>query len=299
MQGMKDWDSLKIILTVARERGLSGAARHLNINHATVSRRIARAEADCGHLLFDRLPSGLVLTQAGQRFIEHAEIMEQEVLALDMTLAAWAQGARSLAVTVPPLMADINFSKDVSVFKADHPQVNISLLGDNKALNLHRREADVAIRVSDRPPESLWGRVIAKQRAAWFATQDFIHEYQDVLDGSSDRSIPYIEFTTWKSPKPKALEREYPNAKSVLTSDDMIAAISAVRAGIGMTRMPHFIGAGDVGLIRINQLPLESYPPIWILTHPDLKQNKIVRHFMTFMSDRFAGRKMKYWGSDQ
>ena len=100
-----DWDDLKFVLETARQGGLSGAARALGVNHATVARRIAAAEAALGVSLFDRRPSGYVPTRAGQDAVRTAEAFEVEHAALSRAVAARdAALSGPLTVTAPHLL---------------------------------------------------------------------------------------------------------------------------------------------------------------------------------------------------
>lgn len=293
---MRDWDMLRYVLEIRREGGLSGAARSLNVTHATVSRQLAKAESDLGVILFNRLPTGLEATNAGRDVATHAEAVEAEVLALDLALTAHEdQATGPLRLTVPPLLFASGLAEDLTLFQHDNPGIELSLLGDNQILNLHRREADIAIRVSHDPAESLWGRVIARQTAAWFATPDFISSHAGGLAGG-DAAVPVISFTAWKTPIPAQVAALMPGAFVVLTSDDMVGAAALARAGMGMVRMPYFLGADDPRLVRVPGLPLVDYLPIWALTHPDLKRVPRVAHMMQFLAQRFSARQGIYDG---
>ena len=293
---MRDWDSLRFILAIAREGGLSGAARTLGVNHATVSRQLDRAEAAAGATLFTRLPTGLVPTDAGQMAVDRAAAVEAEIEALDLELASRGAGnAGRLVVTVPPLVAESGFGDDVARFHAAHPDVDLRVLGNNDLLNLHKREADVAIRVSHDPPESLWGRVVARQRAGWFAAPDLLKRLGPLEKADS---VPVISFTAWAEPVPKSLKSELPNTRIVAESDDMVSAAALVRAGLGITRMPHFLGATDPGLHRVPGLALVDYLPIWCLTHPDLRRVQRIADFMSVVAEGFTARRALYLGTD-
>lgn len=63
------WDDLQAFLAVARAGRLTAAARRLGIEHTTLSRRIARLEADLGLPLFDRGPTGYDLTLDGHSLV--------------------------------------------------------------------------------------------------------------------------------------------------------------------------------------------------------------------------------------
>ncbi|MBV1867678.1 MAG: LysR family transcriptional regulator [Marinosulfonomonas sp.] len=295
---MQNWDSLKYILSVAREGGLSGAARALGVNHATVSRQISRAEQESGQRFFDRLPGGLTLTDAGKRVVAHAELMEAEFLNLNLGLAAESEENATLEITAPPMIANEAFARDVADFQKENPRVEISLFGDNRLFNLYRREADVAIRVSREPPESLWGRIISRQHSGWYASSDYLEKHAAVLAGKSADALPYVMFSGWAGIAPKPLETLFPSATPALICDDMFAAISVARAGMAMVRMPVFVGQGDAKLVRVAQIPLVEYAPIWVLTHPELRKAPAVRAFMSFIADRFQNRRSDFLGPE-
>nr|WP_319250437.1 LysR family transcriptional regulator [uncultured Celeribacter sp.] len=298
---MTDWDSLRYILAVAREGGLSGAARILGVNHATVSRQLAKAEDAAGVRFFTRLASGLQPTEAGQVAIAHAEEVEARMVALDMALAARDETEEGeLKVTIPPLLAEDHFAEDLKTFKELHPAIDLQVLGATEVLNLHRREADVAIRVTQSPEESLWGRMMTAQRAGWFAAPDFISEYKDVLSGKApDRRLPYISFIAWQQSNPAGLFADMPNCHAAMRTDDMVTAMALARNGVGMVRTAHFLGDSDPGLVRVPGMHLTDHVPIWVLTHPDLRHVPRVTEFMRFIAARFTARRGLYMGPDE
>ena len=298
---MTDWDSLRYILAVAREGGLSGAARVLGVNHATVSRQLAKAEDAAGVRFFTRLASGLQPTEAGQVAINHAEEVEARMVALDMALAARDETEEGeLRITIPPLLADDHFAEDLKEFKALHPAIDLSIVGSTEVLNLHRREADVAIRVTRSPEESLWGRMMTAQRAGWFASPDFVERHAETLAGrGKDRQLPYVSFTAWAQNCPSALFAEMPNCTVAVRTDDMVSAMALARQGVGMVRASHFLGHADAGLVRVPGLELTDHIPIWVLTHPDLRHVPRVTEFMRFIAGRFSARRALYMGPDE
>ncbi|WP_460273282.1 LysR family transcriptional regulator [Celeribacter sp. ULVN23_4] len=298
---MTDWDSLRYILAVAREGGLSGAARILGVNHATVSRQLAKAEDAAGVRFFTRLASGLQPTEAGQVAIAHAEEVEARMVALDMALAARDETEEGeLKITIPPLMAEDHFAEDVIEFKKLHPGIDVQLLGATEVLNLHRREADVAIRVTQSPEESLWGRMVTPQRAGWFASPAFIEEYKHVLDRTdTETALPYIAFSTWFSSASAGIFSELPPCKAAIKTDDMVSAMAFARQGLGMVRTSHLLGHSDPALERVPGIALSDHTPIWVLTHPDLRHVPRVTEFMRFIAGRFTARRALYMGPDK
>ncbi|QDC10184.1 LysR family transcriptional regulator [Oceanicola sp. D3] len=290
---MLEWNDLRLVLELARAGSLSGAARVLGVNHGTVSRQLARLEARAGRRFFERLPDGVQPTPEGAATAARAEVMEAEAIALDLELAARAEKGGVLRVTVPPLVADARFAEDIALWRAENPLVELHILGDNRILDLHRREADVAIRVSHAPAESLWGRKIADQRAGLYASPGFITGYRAALTGEGP--LPVVGFTAWKEPVARSIRARFPNAVLATLCDDMMAAVSLVKQGIGLTRMPCFM-EGE-GLVRVPGTPLEPYMPIWALTHPELRHAPLVAGFLRYIARRFSDRAAHYAGA--
>ena len=75
-----NWDNLRLFLSVARAQSAQEAARRLDLDHSTVTRRLHRLEKELGAQLFERTPAGHVLTTAGHRLLEHVEAIESSVV---------------------------------------------------------------------------------------------------------------------------------------------------------------------------------------------------------------------------
>lgn len=279
---MQDWDVFRYVLAIQRNGGLSGAARVLGVTHATVSRQLARAEEMLGAKLFDRMPAGLTATTAGRAVINRAEAAEAELIALDLSLMDQEKGA--LSITAPPLMMRAHLAGDLCDFKAAHPGIDLTIRADNRVFNLHRREADIAIRVSRKPAESLWGRKAVAQEAGYFGSGKLLANF-DLQ--AKDTPIPIISFDRWSAPIPKDISARYHNAFIAATCDDMMAGMELVKAGLGLTRIPFFIARYEPELILIEDLPITGYGPVWLLTHPDLRRTPIVQLAMRFLASRF------------
>ncbi|MCL5777237.1 LysR family transcriptional regulator [Limibaculum sp. FT325] len=180
---MTDWDDLRFVLAAAREGGFSGAARALGVNHATVSRRIAGLEARLGVRLFDRLPRGIVPTAAGERALETARRAEAEMLGLAQDLAGRDRAlAGPLTVTAPQLLIAVHLAGVFAAYGARHPGVELTVNASNVPLNLHRREADVAIRVSNAPEDTLVGRRASGQRRAFYLARGYLDAHRAAIE---------------------------------------------------------------------------------------------------------------------
>lgn len=278
---MHNWDDLKFVMETARHGGTSGAARALGVNHATVARRIAAAEASLGTRLFERLPSGYVPTEAGWEAVRAAESMSDLERGLDRTIAARDTAIRGpLKVTAPELLIKRILSPIFADFIDAHPEIALSLVATNETVNLAQRDADVAIRFAKSPPDTLVGTQLFEQKGAVYASHALL-----ARDEGGEAPLDWIRFAHWPGP-PEAIKAARPNLRTRLTVDDMAAAVGAVRAGIGATRMACFLGDSDPALARVPGLPLFPQIPLWVLTHADLRQVPRVRAFTGFVTQR-------------
>ncbi|WP_424983603.1 LysR family transcriptional regulator [Maritalea sp. S77] len=289
-----DWDILRLVLAIDRHGGVAGAARHMGVTHATISRRLARAEADAQIVFFERLPAGLRLTAAGQVVLDHARRVEPEFHALERHLVVHEEGmSGAIRLTIPPALLDARLSQSLAIFAHDNPSVLLEFVGDNSLLNLHQREADLAIRVTRKPPETLWGRKLTGQQAGFYASADWLA--QSALGaGDLTSDVPIISFHSWPEAIPKKLREQCPNVRVAARSEDMIAALQLVKAGAGLTRMPKVLGEAHPELQHVAALGWESYMPIWMLIHPELRKAKRIESLMKHLAVHFEQNRHCY-----
>ncbi|MBW6425963.1 LysR family transcriptional regulator [Rhizobium sp. XQZ8] len=295
---MIDWDDVRYFLAAARGGSVRAAAKSLGVNHATVLRRIAQLEERLGTQMFEKLPSGYRLTAAGEEVLEFANQMEASSHQLETRVLGRDQSVRGLLrVTLPPFLATHLLMPDIAEFSRLYPDIEMELASTGEVVNLTNREADVAIRmVADRKtlplnlhalkgPDLLAGIYMSRDRlAGWRAgAKDPIRPI--VL---SDQALP-----AW------AAEGEVRATGVPFRTPDADAQIAATRQGIGMTRLPCFVGDADQLLERVPGIALKSSATIWILTQGETRKTKRVRLFIEFISHRLvmytpllAGRSM-------
>ena len=145
---MIDWDDVRYFLAVAHGGSVRAAAERLGVNHATVLRRIAQLEERLGAQMFEKLPSGYRLTEAGEEVLEFAEQMEVSSNRLETRIFGRDQSVRGLLrVTLAPTLATHLLMPDFAEFARLHPDIEMEILSSGELANLTNREADVAIRV--------------------------------------------------------------------------------------------------------------------------------------------------------
>ncbi|WP_108885515.1 LysR family transcriptional regulator [Pseudoprimorskyibacter insulae] len=270
-----NWDDLKAVLFLVRHGTLAAAGSALGVAYTTVARRVERMEKAVGTPLFERLTDGYRVTEAGREVAYHAEQMEQQHIALERRLAGQDQHLRgSLTVTAPQLLIAACLAKPIGAFADAHPDVDLTIRATNDLLDLNRREADLAIRVSNDPGDTLTGLRLAEQAQASFATPDLANR----IAADPAACVEWVMHVSAKGP-PKPSLASHPNARVKLWLDDMVAILGAAQAGLGVVRLPMFLGRSTPGLVQVPILPPQPYIPIWCVAHRDVWKGGKVRAF--------------------
>lgn len=285
-----NWEDYRAVLHLVREKSLGGAAQRLGCNYTTIARRIARAENALNQELFEKLPSGYTATELAYKIAEQAEKMEEasnQFLRYASSLEGELSG--SLTITSPQLLVAYYLSPVLKEFNHKHPNVEIKIKATNELLNLNQREADLAIRITNKPDENLVGQRLTEQRTSIFATDEIATN----IENDPDMPLNWIWFEHWDNVPEKALQsRSVPNPKYVF--DDMSAVIGAAQAGLGIVRLPLFLGRHTHGLRQVNLIEPQPYVDIWSLSHADMKDAPKVRAFKDILIPFFKSKRLEF-----
>ena len=284
-----DWDNLRIFLALAREKSVRAAATMLGVSHSTVSRRIDGFEHDLGVRLFERLPEGYVLTPFGEDMMQTARRLEDAVNGLERRVLG--QDARlrgDLRVTMPDLLAAKLLMPDLVAFGERYPDINMEVAISYTPFDLGRREADVAIRITREPPETLVGRKVITYARATYASVDYLARHDPE---HAPESVTWIGWDD-RSRHPRWVrESSFPNAAVRGRLNNAMVQLAAAKAGMGLAMLPCFMGDTETDLRRVPPGHPEPAWDIWILTHEDLRATARVRAFMDFMAEAFLSHR--------
>ncbi|MGQ9370232.1 LysR family transcriptional regulator [Azospirillum sp. ST 5-10] len=288
MNERDDWDDLRHLLAVARHGSLSAAARALGVNHSTVLRRITALEEAMGVRLFDRLPGGYALTAAGDEMHRVAQKVEEDLAAANRRLSGRdAQIGGVLRVTTVDIVALHVLPRHLAAFGRRHPELRIDLMIAEASLSLTRREADVAIRSTNRPPENLVGRAVSGLAFAVYGAAPYLEGAAPAAEPADhawvvlDESFDHTALGRWH-------KKTVPDERIGLRVNSVAAAVEAVRAGAGLGLLPCGLADRDPLMRRLGAPVAEVATRIWLLTHEDLRQMGRVRAFLDAMADAFA-----------
>ncbi|MGX5733165.1 LysR family transcriptional regulator [Bosea thiooxidans] len=284
------WDDFRLIKAIADKRALPAAAAALGINHSTVFRRLGQIEEALGVRLFERHRSGYVATPAGEEMVQLAARVDDDINAFSRKLAGQeiTPAGELRVATNDTLVVDL-LTPLFAQFLAQCPDIRLDILIGNRAANLSKRDADVAIRATDNPPETLIGRKPA--RIAWALygrAADFPDTEPPPIEALWQRRWISMgeEFAVMNAVRYVALH--VAPERVAYKVNTVLGLAEAVEAGIGIGFLPCFIGDTRPGLTRLAPPDPTLGTDLWLLTHPDMRHTPRVRLFLDFLATEVA-----------
>jgi DNA-binding transcriptional LysR family regulator len=285
------WDEFRLVRAIAEARSLAGAADTLGINHSTVFRRLGALEKAMGARLFERSRTGYAPTAAGEKMVDLANRISEEIVDLERKITGQdLRPSGDLRVTTNDTLLVHLLSEIFAGFRRTYPEINLDIVVANEALNLSKRDADIAVRATDRPPESLIGRRLAGIRWGIFAPSAEAPKNFDPMDARRYRWIGLSDGIGGPKPARWLLDHAGPE-QVVYRLNTVLGLAEAVGAGAGFALIPCFIGAAAPGVTRIGFPNPEIEHGLWLLTHPDLKNSARVRAFMDYAAQEIGKRR--------
>jgi DNA-binding transcriptional LysR family regulator len=276
---MFDWENIRYFLAVARIGTLSGAARSLKVDHATVSRRLSALESEIETRLIERHPRTCKLTSIGQRVFEVAQGMEESAYAVERLLdASRTPLSGKVTLSAPPVLVANYLVKHVADFRRANPGVQLSVTCEARQVSLSRREADVVVRLS-RPEEPT--SVVRKLGSASFslyASKDYPH-----LHNPSAWEFIAYDAGFVGVPQQKWLMSVAGKRAIACEIGEINGHLVAARAGAGVAGLPDFLAENDPTLQRLAHEGKPFSRDIWMAVHRDLRGAPQIRAVMDFL----------------
>jgi DNA-binding transcriptional LysR family regulator len=241
-------------------------------------------EAALGVRLFERLPTGYVLTATGEELAAAAREMDATVAAVERRVIG---RDRALSGTIRVATADTLalsiLPGALASFRALHPEVDIELTTSTAMVSLSKRDADLAVRPTDQPPETLVGRRIADIAFAPYASPAYLGRTPARRDLARhtwiapDDSLAGTVVARW-------MRAHVEGARVALRADTYTCLREAAVAGVGVAALPCYLGDVHPGLTRVRGVLTGLRTQLWILVHEDLRATARIRALSEHLS---------------
>jgi DNA-binding transcriptional LysR family regulator len=278
-----NWEDVRVFVALARYGNLSAAARALNVNHATISRRVSSLEAALGEKLVERRPDGYVLTPAGTRALASANDMETAAATLGRG-GADDKPKGLVRVNAPPTLTQVILVPRLARLAAQHSGLDIDVSSEFRNVSLERRETDIAL-CFGRPED---GDVIAKHLATvsfgFYASAQWRRRIEE---GAMPDFVGYDEVNAY-IPEAVWLMQHFPGARIAFRTNNQLSQAAAASAHAGVALLPHFVGRDYEG---IEPCPLQHKPPpreVWLVTRWQDRKNLPIRIVVDYLTQLYA-----------
>lgn len=268
LRTLANWDDYRFFTTLAQSGSVRASADRLGVNASTVTRRLDGLEGRLGVKLFVRSHAGLELTADGSQLFSRLEPLAADLGDLEATFSGWGEEvAGTVRITLPDVLAVV-LMPELAPFAAEHPDVRLEFIPNYRELDLARGEADMAIRVTNQPPESLIGRQLGESRLGVYGSRSYLASRDPV---ANPQDVLWIESGIESIRAPAFKKRYFSKVPMGVRCNSVFLQQAAAAADMGITLLPCAVGDADPRLARVGALEALEAQPIWLLFHPDLR----------------------------
>jgi DNA-binding transcriptional LysR family regulator len=276
-----NWEDLRFLLAIRSSGTISGAARELAVDQATVSRRLQALEAALKVRLVDRLPKEARFTKVGADIVERVLEMQSKAFEIQRILTSSRNDRqREIAISAPPVLARHLLAPHLHELSIRLGAPKLTVLSEPHLASLARMEADLALRLTRGTDD---GEVVKKVGHMHFAL--YAHaSYPNISKPSDWEFIGYtrrqadFEHKRW-------LYQTIAKRRIICEVSDLSNQYEAACSGIGVAGLPRFLGDSDPRLVRLSTDEPMLELGIWIALHPDRRKDLLLRDTMNEITE--------------
>lgn len=260
---------LDVTLALVRGGTLASAGERLGVDASTVFRALQRIERGLGRPLFERSRSGYAATELATELAAHAEQVEAALEAARSSVdAAPSRISGTVRITTTDTILHGLVAPALHGLREAHPHLNFEMHTGNELASLTRRDADIAVRATKRPPQHLVGKNVGPIRVALYAARrGAVRSFAEVESGRADwiapdDALPEHPSVVWR-------RRRFPKAVPRYRVHSILSVLELVALGMGVGIVPLFLADGRKDVMRLTDPLDECETDLWLLTHPE------------------------------
>lgn len=275
-----DWNHIRAFHATATSGSLSAAARQLGLTQPTLSRQVAALEDALGVALFDRVGRKLVLSQTGAEMLERIGVMADAADLVAITASGRVQEiSGKVSISATDTYSAYILPEIIERIRSEAPQITIAIVASNELSNLHRRDADIAIRhvAPDRP--GLVGQHVRDTEAHFYASDDWIARNTLPLHCAdlAGAGLIALEDAARFAGYLQDIGIPVDPAGFRLIANSSVVVWEMVKRGMGVAPMLREIADRTPGVTRlVPEMPPISVP-VWLVTHAGMQSSPRVR----------------------
>jgi len=284
---MLDWSHLHTFHAVAETGSFSEAGRRLRLSQPTVSRQIAALEEALKSRLFVRRARGLAPTPAAEAILADVRRMDEAAMALGRHIVGAQEKAEgNVRVSTTEGLGVLWLIPELARFRRDHPRVTVEVVIDNQAVNLAKREADIALRLFRPQQPDLVARRLGSLGIGLYASRAYLAkrgEPKALADLAGMDIVGYDEGMT-NLPQARTLRAIEKSGAVVMRSNNLLAIYQAVRSGLGIGFISCLTADADDRLVRLLPGEMGHMLDVWLVMHADMRRTPALRAVADFLA---------------
>src|SRR5262245_804564 len=260
---------LEVVLALNRGATLAAAGERLGVDASTIFRSLKRLERNLGQSLFERSRSGYLPTEAAAQLAAHAEEMEVALESARSAIeSAPSQVSGSVRVTTTDTILHGLVAPALMQLQKVHPLLSFDLHIGNELASLTRRDADVAVRATKRPPQHLVGRNVGRIRMALYSVKRRgALKWVDVQAGTVDWIA--VDDALSEHPSVSWRKRNFPKSLPRYRVSSILSVLELTALGFGVGILPMFLAAKRGDVVALTEPLAEAETELWLLTHQE------------------------------
>lgn len=286
-----EWTALRDLVAVAETGSLSGAARKLGVSQPTIGRRIEQLERQLDTLLFTRTPQGLNLTPTGEQILNYAQRMHEDALAIERIASGADQRLEGVVrTTMTDLMGNYWLPTRLAEFHQRFPGLRLEIVVENRNLDLVKREADIAIRMSRPQQLDLVVRKSIKFNFGLYASLDYLqtHGWPEKLQDFRHHYFISYDETIFNNAALKRLEAVFGDKHILQRYTSNAGILAALNQHSGLGAIGCYFADKAENLRRIMPEQFDYAFDVWVATHIDLYKSARIKIVFDFLIEKLA-----------
>ncbi|WP_372828676.1 LysR family transcriptional regulator [Polaromonas sp.] len=285
MQYKIQGSELGVVLALVRAGTLADAGERLGVDASTVFRTVQRIEKGLGTRLFERSRSGYLPSELARELAAHGEQMEAQLeAARSAAQMSPGQVSGTVRITSTDTIMHGLIAPALPQILSSHPQLTFDLHAGNELASLTRRDADIAVRATRRPPQHLIGKHVGPIRIALFSAKK---------GGPKTFDAEVAAHTPWAAPDdalpehPSVVWRKkyFPKVTPTYLVDSILTVSELVSRGAAIGLLPMFLALNRTDLRQLTDVLDECQTELWLLTHTDARHLRRVAAVYSFLSE--------------
>ena len=291
---LPDLEAWAMFAAVVEHRSFTDAAKALSVSKATVSKAITRLEQHLDTSLFNRTSRRLALTESGKRLATHAaRILEEGQAAEEAARQDTAELSGTIRLGAPMTFGLLRIAPLVAEFAKLHPAVDVDLHLSDARIDMVEMGLDATLRIADMPDSSLRARRLGDVKLHVIASPSYLAERgrpTHPSDLGAHDCLCYSNAPTpdvWRFAGP-GQQNVVIQVRSRITVNSGDAMLPALRAGIGIARLPDFIVGDGLASGELEEVLVDWRPPplgLHLVTPPSRLRPARVEALLDFIAN--------------